>query len=473
MKLIVTNSYCLLKTTDRALGRKLDQRTSYKVAGYVWSEAYRRGGWDGKEHLCKTVKGGIRFPVGLIQDVLQVLENLGAKVEVEDRRRESAGARLNLLWHREDIELRPYQQEAVDSVFEDRGFATGKGLLNLPTRSGKTVIAAAIIHRLDRPALFIVPADLLLKQAADFFETVFRVPVGRYGGGDKEIRPITVASVQSLMRGIERPEVRRLLESVDLVFFDEVHHVQGQKFRDVLMACDAFYKVGLSATIFLTRKGENETGTIHLKGATGRILYTITPSYLIEHGFLVQPTIELYRVTEPDLHGYSWSEELYSRAIADCDSFNSRVIRLTKEALRERGYRTALIPCKRIEHAEKLHTLARHHGLKSLVLIGPTPASARAAAIGSLRRGELEVLIGTIFGEGVDIPEVDCVVNAEGLKSRVAALQRLRNLTPSEGKDGALVIDFMFMTNRYLTDHSLARLKEYKRHGAFRLVVVE
>jgi len=463
----------VLRTTDRGLIRKLDQRTAYKVVGAIFSPKYKARMWDGKEHLVQPGKGGHRFPIGLLEDVEQILKNLKRKYTLVDQRAPLSSKKLNLLWHRDDIELRPYQEDAVKAVFEERGLATGKGLLNLPTRSGKTVIAAGFIYQLDKPTLFLVTSKMLMHQAANFFESVFRVSVGRVGDGHFDLQPITVATVQSLMARLKQAKVREYLDSVDAAFFDEVHHVQGAKFRKVLEMCNAYYKVGLSATIFLSRKGENETGTIWLKASTGRILYSIKPSELIEMGYLVQPIIELHKVHEPDLAGEAWSESLYAAAITDCKSFNSRVVRLAKDVIQERGYRNVLIPCKRIEHANYLYELCRRHGLRAAVLIGPTPTDARDRAVKQFKDGDLDVLIGTIFGEGIDIPEVECVINAEGLKSRIAALQRLRNLTPSEGKDGALVIDFMFTNNKYLADHSLARLKEYKRHGAFELRVEE
>lgn len=250
------------------------------------------------------------------------------------------------------------------------------------------------------------------------------------------------------------------------------HHLVGTRYRDTFLGFDSWYRFGLSATIFLTRKGENETGTIWLKGSCGRVRYQLDPSELIRLGYLVKPTIEFHRVDEPDLTGEPWSEELYATAVTHNRRFNARVIRLAKEAIRDRGYRNVLIPCRRIEHCDNLFALARHRGLRAAVIIGSTPPAARATAIRQFKRGDLDLLIGTVFGEGVDIPEIECVINAEGMRSRIATLQRLRNMTPSEGKAGALMIEFAFVNNKHLKKHSLERLREYKRHGAFEIVRV-
>ena len=81
----------------------------------------------------------------------------------------------------------------------------------------------------------------------------------------------------------------------------------------------------------------------------------------------------------------------------------------------------------------------------------------------------VDVLVGTVFGEGVDLPEAAAVVNAEGGRSMINTIQRLRNLTMHTGKSEAVVVDFIDETNGYLAEHSLARLEVYRSESAFRV----
>jgi superfamily II DNA or RNA helicase len=73
------------------------------------------------------------------------------------------------------------------------------------------------------------------------------------------------------------------------------------------------------------------------------------------------------------------------------------------------------------------------------------------------RRGS-QVLFGTIVGEGVDMPELAVVINAEGVNSRVAVMRRLRNIPGSEGKWHAVVIDFADIGQCHLREHASDRL---------------
>jgi hypothetical protein len=66
-------------------------------------------------------------------------------------------------------ELRPYQQEALDAW---RG-ANDRGVVELPTGSGKTVLAIAAIAALETPTLVVVPTIDLLEQWRGELEAEF------------------------------------------------------------------------------------------------------------------------------------------------------------------------------------------------------------------------------------------------------------------------------------------------------------
>jgi len=76
------------------------------------------------------------------------------------------------------------------------------------------------------------------------------------------------------------------------------------------------------------------------------------------------------------------------------------------------------------------------------------------------------VLIGTrILQTGINIPEITHLINARGLKSEVATIQALgRSLRKSDVSKHIQVYDFMD-NPRYLENHSVSRLRHYKREG--------
>lgn len=105
--------------------------------------------------------------------------------------------------------LRPFQQQAVDSIKEDFYSGINNVLLSLPTGCGKTVIFAALPDALEigqRRGLFLAHTDELCQQAADKLakcnptRTVGIEKASSYAGNAQ----LVIASVQTLSRSPER-----------------------------------------------------------------------------------------------------------------------------------------------------------------------------------------------------------------------------------------------------------------------------
>lgn len=466
MRFIVDNCNFLVQNGNVKYLRRLDAQTAYLVQGYRFAQAYRKGHWDGMIHLCKLSPKGVRAPVGLLIDAMQLADTMGITYEVEDRRRPLHDT-LGLLWHREDIEPRDYQQEAVNTIFRERRgtILQGKGMIRLPPRTGKTVMAARAILELDRPALFIVNSDQLLRQTVALFESIFQRRIGQMGGGIwKPTGVIDVATVQTL---IGKKFKRLDTSSYDMVFFDECHHLEADKWRRVLLQLDAMYKVGLSATIFLSRTKPNDSGIIWLRACTGKVLFTRGVSEMIEAGWLMRPTVRLFTVERPDMGRQPWSQELYDKSITFNDELNDHMIKMAAEHIERDS--TVLIAVRRIPHTKELMLRARALGLNAQVVTGSTPAPTRVRALKRFDKKQLMLLIGTVFGEAIDMPNCSVVINGEGGGSKVSTYQRFRNLTAVDGKTGVEFIDYAFMGSEYLARHSLERLKVYRSEPAFKV----
>jgi superfamily II DNA or RNA helicase len=536
--------------------RELSRRTSYLVEGHEHVPAFKKRRWDGRERLVKAIPrgkgGGYRVPIGLHVDLVALAKERNEKIKWHDQRRELHPP-IVTDWN-PDWTLRPYQGEAVDAIFTDRGMATAKCLVRLATRGGKTVIAAGAIDRVKLRTLFLVTSDLLLNQTRKVFAATLRVPIGRIGDGKWEEQDITVASVQTLARNMEplQPRIRRakrrcrqavtsippladeeeldkliakakrslasclykpakwtkihdngvwkvdakvkieadapriereriklartqaLFIGYDLVFFDEVHHLEGERWRDVLAALDAWGKVGLSATIWTeAESGGFPTGSIWVRATTGPIVYDLDVNRLIRMGYLVRPSVQLIKVPKtPRVEGV-WVEARTNGLIKHRWR-NHRLVAEVRRLVSE-GLRT-LVVVQELEHVRILQELMAEAGLAVEKVVGATSTKQRELAIARFVAGESTVIIGTVFGEGVDIPAIQAVVNAEGGASRKACLQRNRQLTPIPGvpieDQSAVLVDFMDLHNDYLARHSLTRIRLYREQGAFDIQVI-
>ena len=117
------------------------------------------------------------------------------------------------------MELRDYQQRAIDELRQALGTGKRRPVVQSPTGSGKTVIAAAIVNMArnkGKRVLFCVPAISLIDQTVERFRQngIFEIGVmqGQHEMTDYE-QPVQVCSVQTL--------ARRTIPAADLVIIDE------------------------------------------------------------------------------------------------------------------------------------------------------------------------------------------------------------------------------------------------------------
>ena len=556
MDVYLDNKTFVVKDAPMPFIRELSARTSFLVEGHEHVPAFRKHRWDGKERLVTAIPltrgGGYRAPVGLTADLIDLAKERGERLRWIDQRR-PLHPPIETDWNPEWTG-RPYQVEAADSVVADRGLVTGKCLVRVATRGGKTVIASLIIDRLKLRTLFLVTSDLLLKQTQRVFQSTLRVPIGAIGDGEWNEEGITVASVQTLARNMEpiEPRLKRhkrrvrqaltstpptategeldlliakaqrsiasclykprewikvnehgvwkldakvgiepvteriererekldrtttLFRAYDVAFFDEVHHLEGERWREVLEALDSMYKIGLSATIWTEDEGSGfPTGSIWVRATTGPIVYDLDVNKLIGMGFLVRPSVQLIKVpkTPPTSGVYA---EARSHGIIKHHWRNARIVAEVRR-LQGEGLKT-LVVVQELEHVALLLGAMKAAGLRAEKVVGQTSTKRREEVIQGFNDGEVDVIIGTVFGEGVDIPAIQAVINAEGGASRKACLQRNRQLTPISGvpieEQHAVLIDFMDLHNDYLARHSLERVRMYREQGAFDLAVV-
>ncbi|MFI5302655.1 MAG: DEAD/DEAH box helicase family protein, partial [Polyangiales bacterium] len=136
-------------------------------------------------------------------------------------------------------ELRPYQAQAI-AAFERFG---SRGVVALPTGSGKTRVACAAIVRAKSSAAVLVPTRALLEQWVTILQALFGSPIGAVGDGAMRIESITVMTFESAYRRLDVYGHR-----FGMVIVDEVHHFGGGLRAEALEMSAAPIRMGLTAT---------------------------------------------------------------------------------------------------------------------------------------------------------------------------------------------------------------------------------
>lgn len=460
----------------------LSRRFSYRVAGARYATSYQAENWDGRKCLVTILSDGrLRAPAGLATEIATILTEIGHEFDFLDARRYSDD---RWYFRFDESILRPYQREAVDLLTTPRGplDIRGRGIIKLPPRSGKTMIGAAVIARLGVKTLFVVPAQFLLHQSVDAISKALGVEVGIIGDGVWEPMSVTVTTIQSLLAkrnggtkaSPPEPEYVDLLQSCELIIVDEFHHIQGtqSEWRKVIQDSAAPYKIGLSATVFFDHEKECELGSIWLHAVAGDILLDLSVSDLIEQGYLVKPDIWMCPIRDPVFPpSRGWSQRLQKQAIFENEIRNTRIAKFAKQ-LNNDGRRPVII-ANRHSQVFALQDGLQNAGLSVGLIVGQTRRPERESIVEAFRRHRIDVLLGTVFGEGVDIPEIDAVIVAEGGSGIKQTYQRLRCLTLCEGKKSAVVVDFMDLMHPYFARHSVDRLSVYQSERAFSIKLVE
>ncbi|MFP3951830.1 MAG: DEAD/DEAH box helicase [Candidatus Bathyarchaeia archaeon] len=385
-------------------------------------------------------------------DIIEYLER--SRVLYRDRADES----LPMPPLNSKLELRPYQREALDAWLD----AGRRGVIELPTGSGKTYIALKGIERINLATLVIVPTLDLVDQWRDELEEVYSIEVGVYGGGESILKPLTVSTYDSAYIRAEQIGNR-----FSFLVFDEVHHLPAPSYMQIAEMYTAPYRMGLTATYERPDGGHEELprlvgGRVYrldVDALTGQHLSPYTHERIYVD--LTPKEREVYEQEYNVFTGYLERKGIPMRSQEDFKRF----IMYTggdpdaREALlaRNRAVEIALNSSAKIEvlsdllrayNDEKTIIFTRHNDLvyrlseRFLIpaITHRTPKSERRRTLEEFRSGDYRVVVTSqVLDEGIDVPDASVAFIISGTGSSREYIQRLgRILRKRKGKTAKL-----------------------------------
>jgi len=120
------------------------------------------------------------------------------------------------------------------------------------------------------------------------------------------------------------------------------------------------------------------------------------------------------------------------------------------------------------KQGEKIKEAIEEESDKRVVFLsGESNSSERDAAIEDIENNKIDIIIATsVLNEGVSIKNIHLFINASFGKSKSQTLQKIgRSLRMKEGKEKALIFDFLDEGNKYTEKHSSIRKKFYMQEG--------
>ena len=352
--------------------------------------------------------------------------------------------------------LRSYQKRAVE-LWSSNSFS---GTVVLPTAAGKTHIGMEAMSRLSTSTLVVAPTIELVQQWRDRLQKVFGMEIGQIGGGEKDIRDVSVSTYDSAYLMAEK-----LGNRFRFLLVDEVHHLAAERYVEIARMFASPYRMGLTATY-------ERTDMLHerlqqfMGGKVFELGYEELTEYLADYQIIRIP-VELEQEEEEEydknrkifltylrkhrmrMRGpwdfekfilSSWNPEgreaLIAWRKARSIAFNSRVkVDTVRYVLsKHRGEKTIIFS----EDTNTSYLISKEFLMPCITYL--TPGPERKKYLDMFRRGAVTAIATSrVLDEGVDVPDASIGIILSGSASTRQFRQRLgRILRPSSGKKATL-----------------------------------
>lgn len=381
--------------------------------------------------------------------------------------------------------LRPDQADALRDWLQ-----TSRGVVVMPTGTGKTEVALHAICQAACSVLVISPVRDLMYQWHDRILAATGIDAGIIGDGVHRVSPISVTTYDSA--AIHMP---RLGNRFAFLIFDECHHLPGPMRQDAARMSAAPLRLGLTATPERRDGGEAALETLigprsysqKIAAARGKTLADYDVTRIAVHlsseertrytalGKIVREYIALRRDGQPD---YDWQAlcsdsghlpdaRAAMRAFHEKRSIEDRAeekLRIIEDLFRLHAGEPVLVFCGS-------NAMARDVSLRFLIpcLLSHCRKKERKEFLSGLCEGRYPALVANrVLDEGVDLPEVNVAIVIGGGSGTRQALQRLGRVLRKNRYGRACLYEIVTSGTR---DELRSRAR--RRDDAFRKPVVE
>ena len=355
------------------------------------------------------------------------------------------------------IELRDYQQEAIDNLKKMREDGKTIALLYHATGVGKTITAATDAKAVGGRTLFLVNALKLASQAKETFAKVWpEATLGEYTGSQKDMtQTVIFATVQSISKDLEKFSPT----DFDYLIVDECHHAAANTYQKIFTYFHPKFILGLTATPE-RRDGEDMLELFQ------NVAHKMDLKTAVERGVLVP--IRCIRVktnidlTDVRINGIKYnSQDLESKLFIP-----ERNQLIVDTYLKYVNGKKTVIFCASVDHAAEIVKLLRDSGVKAEAVSGRDRVEVREKILKDYETGSTNVLCACdLLNEGWDSPHTTVLFMARPTMSKTIYLQQLgRGTRRCPGKEDLLVVDFVDNANMFNMPYSLHRVLDIAKY---------
>lgn len=365
------------------------------------------------------------------------------------------------------MQLRPYQKAMVDDIYTAWSAGHRNVLGVLPTGGGKTAIASAILHRelRQKPVVAIAHRKELVGQIS--------LALARFGVSHTVIGPSDLVRYcinyqqQELQTSFYNPTancaviaVRTLIarrkthenwcHGVGTWWMDEGHHVlQGNEWGEAVQMFSNAKGLGVTAT---PCRADGKGLGRHANGVMDTMVLGPGMRDLIKLGYLcdyriVCPTSDIH-MTDDDIGSTGDYTGAKLKAAAKRSHIVGDVVKTYRRFALDMQ---TVVFATDIETATDMALRFQADNVRAEVVTGETDPAIRTNLIRRFRSGEIRVLVNVdLFGEGFDVPAIECVIMARPTASYGLYCQQFgRALRILEGKTHGLIVDTVGNVSRH------------------------
>ena len=357
------------------------------------------------------------------------------------------------------LSLRPYQKEAIDSIYGYFRKKSGNPIVVLPTGAGKSLVCADFVKGVmeadpNQRILIVTHVRELVSQ--NFEEMIGHYPecdAGIYSAGlnsrNSDAR-VLFCSIQSIYNKAD------LINWANLIIIDECHLLpfKGEGMyrsfiNDMLRYNKRLKVIGLTATAFRMQGGWLHKG----EGALFTdIAYEANILDLVEQGYLCRLTSKSME-TKLDVTGVKKSGgEFVGKHL----EIAVDLPHITKAAVSEivhwgANRKTWLVFGSGIDHCNHIRDEIRSHGISAECVFGNTPKTERNRIIKAHKDMSLRALVCRFVGTtGYNCKSIDMIADMAPTQSPSLHVQKLgRGTRTFTGKTSCLVLDFAQNISRH------------------------
>lgn len=317
------------------------------------------------------------------------------------------------------FQLRDYQQETIDNIYQSMRLGNRRIIVQQPPRTGKTVIMAEIARRTTQKnnrVMFIIHRKEVLEQAEKTFKAQ-----------NVDMNLAIMGMVQTLTRRVNRLPVPQL------ILVDEAHHALAKSYQRILQAFPNAYVLYFTATPI-------RTGHQQLDQIADDLIVGKSIKWLTANGFLAP--FKYYGLGDIDRSKLRKAHGDYSSASMN-EAINHQIYgHIVDQYQRLAAGKQAVVYCHSVASAKEVTDKFHEAGIAAEEIDGETDKKIRDKIVEQFRNQQLTILVNVnLFTEGVDLPNVDCVIMARPTSSLALYLQfSMRCLNPRKGKT-AIIID--------------------------------